>query len=181
VKDALDVHRALLAREVPHEVVRLPRMVLAADDIPGALQLPEGRVVAVRVYHADDALVAVLVRAGSLPHPAAVLNALGARTLRAADPDTVNRMTDFAASLVCPALLPDDIDVLADTCIGQHEVVYTATGDSGTALGIPVRALLTTSRARVAELCAPVPPAIDLDDENHRAIELSTARQRDWR
>src|SRR5580765_7744998 len=111
MKDALDVHRSLLAREVPHEIVRLPRLVLSADEIPDASELPRDRCVAVRLYFADDTIVATLVRAGELPHPGAVLAALGARTLRSVPPEVVNTVTDFAASLVSPVLLPDDVPV----------------------------------------------------------------------
>jgi prolyl-tRNA editing enzyme YbaK/EbsC (Cys-tRNA(Pro) deacylase) len=177
MKDALDVHRSLLAREVPHEVVRLPRLVLSADELPDALDLPADRCVVARVYHADDRLVAVLVRAGQHPHPAAVLEALGARTLRSARPDVVNIHTEFAAALVSPVLLPEPMPVLADACIGHHEVVYTATGDGGTALGIPSRWLLTTTHASVAELCVGGSPVIDLDVE----LGDSTRPARDWR
>ena len=163
--DALDVHRALLAREVPHEVVRLPRLVLSADEIPEAMGLPANRCVAVRLYMADERPAAVIVRAGELPHPGAVLAALGARTLRAARPDLVNQVTDFAAPLVCPVLLPESMPVLADSCVGHTDVVYAPTGDGGTALGIASRWLLTTSRASVAELCAPDSPTVDLSDD----------------
>lgn len=160
--DALDVHRSLLAREVPHEVVRLPRLVLAADEIPDALGLPAARCVAVRMYLADELPVAVIVRAGTLPHPSAVLAATGATSLRSASADLVNQVTDFAAPLVSPVLLGDDVTVLADSCVGQAEVVYAPTGDGGTALGIPTRWLLTASRAAAAELCAPESPTVDL-------------------
>jgi len=178
MKDALDVHRFLLAAEIPHEVVRLPRLVLSADEIPEVLDLPPERCVAVRLYQADDGLAAVLVRAGDQPHPGAVLSALGARSLRSAPRDVVNAATDFAAALVSPALLPADIPVLADACIGHAEVVYAATGDGGTALGIPTRWLLTVSRARVAELCGPEHPTIDLDDLDADADELLGQRHR---
>jgi prolyl-tRNA editing enzyme YbaK/EbsC (Cys-tRNA(Pro) deacylase) len=170
--DALDVHRALLAREVPHEVVRLPRLVLSADEIPDAMGLPASRCVAVRLYAADDNLVAVIVRAGELPHPGAVLAAVGARSLRAARPELVNRVTDFAAPLVCPVLLPDSVTVLADSCVGHTDVVYAPTGDSGTALGIASRWLLTCSRAAVAELCSPDSPTVDLADDVPGAARL---------
>jgi prolyl-tRNA editing enzyme YbaK/EbsC (Cys-tRNA(Pro) deacylase) len=163
--DALDVHRALLAREIPHEVVRLPRLVLSADEIPDALGLPASRCIAVRLYLADEAPVAVIVRAGELPHPGAVLAAVGARSLRAARPDYVNRVTDFAAPLVCPVLLPESVTVLADSCVGHTDVVYAPTGDGGTALGIASRWLLTSSRAAVAELCSPDSPTVDLSDD----------------
>jgi prolyl-tRNA editing enzyme YbaK/EbsC (Cys-tRNA(Pro) deacylase) len=165
MKDALDVHRSLLEREVPHEIVRLPRLVLSADEIPPVLDLPRSRCVAVRIYHADDHLIAVIVRAGELPHPAAVLAAAGARSLRIARPETVNVETDFAAPLVCPVLLPEHMRVLADACVGHEDVVYAATGDGGTALGIPSRWLLIASRAAVAELCAPGSPTVDLADD----------------
>jgi prolyl-tRNA editing enzyme YbaK/EbsC (Cys-tRNA(Pro) deacylase) len=170
--DALDVHRSLLAREVPHEVVRLPRLVLSADEIPDAMGLPPESCVAVRMYLTDVGPVAVIVRAGETPHPGAVLSAVGARSVRAARPDDVNMVTDFAASLVCPVLLPESVPVLADSCVGHVDVVYAPTGDGGTALGIATRWLLTASRASVAELCAPSSPTVDLADEIQDAINL---------
>jgi Cys-tRNA(Pro)/Cys-tRNA(Cys) deacylase len=181
MKDALDVHRSLLAREVPHEVVRLPRLVLSADEIPDVLDLPRQRCVATRLYVADDALVAVIVRAGELPHPGAVLAALGARSLRGADSSAVNAATDFAGSLVCPVLLPESMTVLADACVGHVDVVYAATGDGGTALGITSRGLLTASRARVTELCLPSSPTVDLTDDLDTEMRQLASRRRDWR
>jgi prolyl-tRNA editing enzyme YbaK/EbsC (Cys-tRNA(Pro) deacylase) len=94
-----------------------------------------------------------------------VLAAVGARTLRAAHPDLVNRITDFAAPLVCPVLLPESMVVLADSCVGHADVIYAPTGDGGTALGISSRWLLTSSRASVAELCSPQSPTVDLADD----------------
>lgn len=188
MKDALDVHRSLLAREVPHEVVRLPRLVSSADEIPAASGLPAERCVATRLYEADGLVVAAVVRAGELPHPGAVLTALGARTLRALPAEVVNQVTDFAAGLVSPVLLPDTVCVIADSCVGHHEVVYTATGDAGTALGIPARWLLTASRAKVAELCAPTavavgatPAAGGAPEEFDAEILALPPRTRSWR
>jgi prolyl-tRNA editing enzyme YbaK/EbsC (Cys-tRNA(Pro) deacylase) len=181
MKDALDVHRSLLAREIPHEVVRLPRLVLSADEIPDALGLPSERCVVVRIYHVDDGTAAVIVRAGETPHPGAVLAALGARTLRLARPDEVNALTDFAAPLVSPVLLPDSIRVLADACVGHIDVVYAPTGDSGTVLGISSRWLLTASRAGVAELCLPDAATVDLAAEMQVDVRQLAQRLRDWR
>jgi prolyl-tRNA editing enzyme YbaK/EbsC (Cys-tRNA(Pro) deacylase) len=181
MKDALDVHRSLLAREVPHEVIRLPRVVLSADEIPDALGLPAESCVAVRIYRADDQIVAVIVRAGDTPHPGAVLAALGARTLRQAGADEVNALTDFAAPLVSPVLLPDSVRVLADACVGLTDVVYAPTGDSGTVLGISSRRLLTASRASVAELCLPDAPTIDLAADLGDDTRQLAQRLRDWR
>ena len=181
MKDALDVHRSLLAREVPHEVVRLPRLVLSADEIPDVMGLPAERCIATRIYHCDDHLVAVLVRATEQPHPGAVLAALRGRSLRAAEPGVVNAVTDFAATLVSPLLLPGDMPVLADACVGHVDVVYAATGDGGTVIGIPSRWLLTATGAVVAELCSPSSPTVDLADDIDIDVDALVARRRDWR
>jgi prolyl-tRNA editing enzyme YbaK/EbsC (Cys-tRNA(Pro) deacylase) len=185
MKDALDVHRSLLAREIPHEIVRLPRLVLTADEIPEAMGLPRERCVAVRLYQADETLVAVVVRAGDLPHPGAVLSALGATSLRSVRPEIVNEVTDFAASLVSPVLLPTDVRVVADACVGHHDVVYAATGDGGTALGIAARWLLIAAGAAATELCSPLNPTDGLDPVLDATIDAEmrqlSERQRDWR
>lgn len=164
MKGALDVHRALLAVDVPHEIVRLPRVVLSADEIPDVLALPRARCVAVRMYEADDALAAVMVRAGDVPHPESVLAATGARSVRPAAPDRVNRDTDYAASLVSPLLLAPEVEVFADACLADVDVVYTATGEGGTVLGIPLKSLLLAAEARVDEFCAPS-TGLDAGDE----------------
>lgn len=171
MKDALDVHRLLLAREIPHEIVRLPRPVSSADEIPDALGLAPQRCVAVRMYVADDRPVAVIVRAGTTPHPGAILTASRSRSLRTARPEMVNDLTDFAAPLVSPFLLPDDVLILADACIGHADVVYAPTGDSGTAVGIASRWLLTASRAAVSELCLPEAPGSATDDLDEELAE----------
>src|SRR4051794_26994532 len=181
MKDALDVHRSLLAREVPHEIVRLPRIALAADEIPDVLGLPARQCVAVRLYHVDDRVAAVIVRAGDQPHPGALLAAFQARSLRSVRSAEVNAITDFAAPLVSPVLLPESVTVLADACIGHSDVVYAPTGDSGTVLGISSRWLLTASRAVVAELCLPAAPAIDLATTLNDDTRQLAQRLRDWR
>jgi prolyl-tRNA editing enzyme YbaK/EbsC (Cys-tRNA(Pro) deacylase) len=96
-----------------------------------------------------------------------------------ARPQAVNAATDFAASLVSPVLLPEDILVLADSCLGQVDVVYAPTGDGGTALGIPTRWLLTASHAATGEMCAPTSPTVDLSEDMADDGRLSE-QLRDW-
>lgn len=177
MKDALDVHRSLLAREIPHEIVRLPRPVTSADEIPEVIGLASQRCVVVRMYVADDNPIAVIVRAGTTPHPGAVLTAARARTLRTARPEIVNELTDFAAPLVSPFLLPDSMLVLADACIGHADVVYAPTGDGGTAVGIASRWLLTASRAAVTELCLPEAAGSAIDDLDEELAEALLPRE----
>ena len=178
---ALDVHRALLARDVVHEVVRLRRPVQSADDLPDALGLPPERCVVTRCYVADGAVVAVLVHPGEVPDPVALLDALAARSVRAASAAEVNAATDCAAGLVSPVGLPAAVRVLADSVLadspqGDSDVVYTAAAEGGVALGIRVADLLAVTGALLAPLSShPRRPAerwdgvLDLDDGAEQA------------
>jgi prolyl-tRNA editing enzyme YbaK/EbsC (Cys-tRNA(Pro) deacylase) len=152
MKGALDIHRELLAHDVPHEIVRLPRVVLQADELPDAMGLAPSQCLALRMYVADGDLVAVGVSAGRTPDPTALLGTLGARSLRPASAQEVNARTDFAAGLVSPVLLPDDVPLYVDASVGAYDVLYTPTGDTGTALGIHTGDLLVVSGARVADV-----------------------------
>ena len=163
MKDALAIHRELLAQGVPHEIVRLRRIVLTADELPEALGLSSGQCVAVRMYEADDELAALCVPAGATPAPSAVLQATGARRIGVAPVDRVNAATQFAGGLVAPLLLPDDVRIVLDASLASREVLYTPTGESGTALGIHSRDLLRITGALVCNLLTPRPVDIDAD------------------
>lgn len=174
MRGALDVHRELLARDVPHEVVRLPSRVTSADDLPAALGLEQG-CVAVRCYLVERegrcSFAAVLVPAGAVPGPQALLDALAARSVRPARPEQVNATTDCTAGLVSPVGLPPDVEVLADTALELSPTSYCALGEGGVALGIRTTDLLAVTGAGTAPLTEPsqAPASIDL---LHRTLDL---------
>lgn len=153
MRGALDVHRELLARDVPHEMVRLRGTVAAdADDLPRALDHSPTCCVAVRCYVTDQGFACALVGAGAVPHPQALLDALDAGTLRPATPDEVNAATEFSAGLVSPVCLPDTAAVVCDSALLRCDVVYCPLGEGGVALGIRTRDLLAATGARVVGL-----------------------------
>jgi Cys-tRNA(Pro)/Cys-tRNA(Cys) deacylase len=171
MKDALAIHRMLLERETLHEIVRLPIPITNADDLPKA-GLPAGRCLATRVYSLTTRttlttrghrLAAVIVVAGATVGTEPIRRALGARTIRPAGADQINSVTEFAAELVCPVLLPMSMSVLIDQWVSDRlhndDVVYTATGESWTALGIRAADLLSASGARPVDLTPAVPTA----------------------
>ena len=181
MKSALDVHRELLARGVPHEMVRIRGTVaLSADDLPRALDVDPLSCVAVRCYVTDHGLAAAVVPAGQVPEPTALLDALGARTLRAASAHEVNLATDCAAGLVSPVGLPADLPLVADAALSAREVLYCPVGEGGVALGIRTADLLAASGARsVALTPLPLPEhdrpswsagaqVLDLDEQAER-------------
>jgi prolyl-tRNA editing enzyme YbaK/EbsC (Cys-tRNA(Pro) deacylase) len=182
MKDALAIHRMLLERETLHEIVRLPSPITSADDLPKA-GLPSGRCLATRVYTVTTRtslttrghrLAAVIVLAGATISIEPVRLALGARTLRPADADQINSVTDFAAALVCPLLLPDSMSVLIDRWITDRlhddDVVYTATGESWTALGIRAADLCSASGARPVDLAPAVTTTVPVPRRGHKSI-----------
>ena len=158
MRAALDVHQDLLARGMPHEVIRLRTRVTTADDLPRLLDVPAG-CAAVRCYAVERAggtgLAAVLVPAGVVPDEAVVCDALCAVAVTPATDDQVNTGTGFAAGLVSPIGLPAHVEVLVDVALTEHEVVYCALGESGVALGIRTPDLLVASGARTAPLTGP--------------------------
>jgi prolyl-tRNA editing enzyme YbaK/EbsC (Cys-tRNA(Pro) deacylase) len=162
MKGALDIHRELLGREILHEIVRLPRVVLNADEIPDVLGIDAGQVVSVRLYVAGTRVLAAAVPADQVPDLEAVRQAAGVARIRPATIQEVNEATEYAAGLVAPLLLPVDISLYADPRLGRHDVVYTATGDTGTALGIGIAELLVATGARIADLVSP--SVIDVTD-----------------
>jgi prolyl-tRNA editing enzyme YbaK/EbsC (Cys-tRNA(Pro) deacylase) len=152
---------------VPHEVVRLPGRLLSADDLPAALGLEHG-CVAVRCCLVErpgrSSFAAVLVPAGAVPAPAALLDALSARSVRPARTEQVNAVTGFAAGLVCPVGLPPDVEVLADELLADSPTSYCALGEGGVALGIRTPDLLHVTGARTAALTGDAPRrTVDLD------------------
>ncbi|MCO6007291.1 YbaK/EbsC family protein [Actinoallomurus purpureus] len=146
MKDALSIHRLLLERQTTHEIVRLPKHIGCADDLPEVLGLPPFRCLCTRIflpyepgrlYTGRHPLVAVIVTAGSRPAPSVVAEALDVPEVRPAPVDLINEVTDYAAELVAPLLLPANVVMFVDqqaACV--DDVVYTATGEAWTALGI---------------------------------------------
>ncbi|WP_395111087.1 aminoacyl-tRNA deacylase [Actinomadura sp. SCN-SB] len=163
MKDALTIHRALLEREIQHEIVRLPIAISRSGELPGALGLPSERCLATRVFACNDVyrsrrfLTAAIVPAGSEPSAEAARLAVSARLIRPARADLINTVTEYAADLVCPLLLPDSVRVLIDRTLVESlpvdDVVYTATGEPSTALGIRALDLFALSRAEPVHLC----------------------------
>ena len=149
---AMDIHRELLARDIPHEIVRLPRVVLNAMELPESLRVPASQCVATRIYFVDDVPTAVAVPAMSTPEPGAILAALDAMTLRPATVEQTNQLTGYAAGLVSAAMLPKDIPLFVDARLDMTGVVYLPTGETGTAIGINGATFFRLTNARLAHL-----------------------------
>lgn len=141
MRGPLDVHRHLLAREVVHEMVHLPRTITTADELPDVLGLPAHRCLVTRVLSmiTDARRFVIVLPAGEEPAEEKWGRLLGG-ALRPARIAEVHQWTGYRAGLVCPIDLPDGIEVRIDaqpgSTTGDPDVVYLPAGDGGTAVGL---------------------------------------------
>ena len=151
MKDALSLHHLLLERQTVHEIVRLPRAISSADELPEVLGLPPGRCLCTRLYArpVECLLAAAIVPAGTWPAQEIVAEVLNVATVAPAGDDLINEATGYAADLVAPLMLPREITILVDQDVyGADDIVYTATGEACTALGIRTLDLFSLCAAK---------------------------------
>jgi Cys-tRNA(Pro)/Cys-tRNA(Cys) deacylase len=160
----LDIHQYLLEHDVHHEIVRLPRPAASAEHLAEVLGVTPRRCLAIHPFHAltpdGDILVLVLAPAdeplATTTLATALRDLLRAQLgpdaeLSAAGADLVSRRTDYVAGHLAPLLLPADVIVVSTRGILDlaTSIIYTATGDGGTALGIGATDLLNLCGAIV--------------------------------
>ncbi|MEO3873167.1 YbaK/EbsC family protein [Nonomuraea sp. B12E4] len=163
MKDALAIHRWLLAHQVHHEIVRLPRPMTCAEELPETLSAAPERCLMVTVLDAvtrfgHEVVTAVTSTVACPPRPGAVGGRLGLRKVRPASTHVVNSATDYADGLVCPLLLPESLPMfIDDRLIADDDPVFTATGERHTALSIRALDLLALLPGKMVDLCGSRP------------------------
>jgi Cys-tRNA(Pro)/Cys-tRNA(Cys) deacylase len=160
----LDIHQYLLQHDVHHEIVRLPRPAASAEHLAEVLGITPRRCLAIHPFHAltpdGDVLVLLLAPADATPDSTQLIRALGellrdhlgpAVELTVAGADLISSHTDYLAGHLAPLLLPADVIVVTTSGVVDlaTSIIYTATGDGGTALGIGATDLLNLSHAIV--------------------------------
>ncbi|GAA2375541.1 YbaK/EbsC family protein [Nonomuraea africana] len=167
MKDALAIHRWLLAHQVHHEIVRLPRPMTCAEELPSTISVAPERCVAVTVFETRGRLgrevVAVVSTVAHPPTPGQVGRLLGVRSVRPAPAFVINAATDYAAGLVSPLLLPHELPLLVDDRIpNDGGPLFTPTGERRTALRLHSLDLLRLLPSRPIELPRGVREAVAL-------------------
>ncbi|MCF6468210.1 hypothetical protein FAF44_07320 [Nonomuraea sp. MG754425] len=158
MKDALAIHRRLLAHQIHHEIVRLPRPMTCAEELPEAVRAAPERclmvtVLEVTTWVGHDVVVAVATPVSSPPRPGAVGGLLRARQVRPARAHVVNATTDYAAGLVCPLLLPESLPMYIDDRLPTDgEPIFTTTGERHTVLSLRALDLLGVLPGKMVNL-----------------------------
>ncbi|GII28713.1 aminoacyl-tRNA deacylase [Planotetraspora mira] len=163
MKDALAIHRWLLAHQIHHEIVRLPRALTSSEELPEVLGIGAGTCVSVRVFEVSSQdgrdPVAVVGTVDTPPKAKAVGALFRARRVVPASAFVVNSATDYADGLVCPLLLPEHLTILIDQRLidglDPDEPVVTATGERSTALRLRAFHLLDLMTGKPVDLTTP--------------------------
>jgi Cys-tRNA(Pro)/Cys-tRNA(Cys) deacylase len=173
----LDIHQYLLEHDVHHEIVRLPRPAANAEHLAEVLGVTPRRCLAIHPFHAPtpdgDVLVLLLAPADEEPDTTTFVLALREllrdrlgtdAELSVAGSSLVSLRTDYIAGHLAPLLLPADVIVVSTRGVLDlaTSIIYTATGDGGTALGIAATDLLNLSQAIIL-------PSDTPEDGNYRA------------
>ncbi|MFG2071628.1 Cys-tRNA(Pro) deacylase, prolyl-tRNA editing enzyme YbaK/EbsC [Nonomuraea maritima] len=158
MKDALAIHRWLLAHQVHHEIVRLPRPMTCAEELPETVSAAPERCLMVTVLEVAtrsgrEVVVGVTSPVSLPPRPGVVGGLLGARQVRPASSRVVNAATDYADGLVCPLLLPESLPVFVDDRLTTGpEPIFMPTGERHTALAVRGLDLLTLLPGKIVDL-----------------------------
>jgi prolyl-tRNA editing enzyme YbaK/EbsC (Cys-tRNA(Pro) deacylase) len=152
VRSFADVHDALRARGVEHEIIQLSSSSRTAELAAEALGVPVSWVVKSMVFMADGQPVLALVDGEATVDVEVLSRELVARDVTLARGREVRDLTGFRPGAVPPVGLATDIPVLADPAVFAPEVVYCGGGTTTAMLRIRAADLEGLLAARVARI-----------------------------
>jgi Cys-tRNA(Pro) deacylase len=154
VRSCDDVHDELAAKNVPHEILRLPSSSRSAQLAADGLGVAVGEVVKSLLFVLDDERpVLALVTGDATVDADALARGTGAAEARLARAREVRETTGYHPGAVSPCALATDVPVVADPAVFAAEVVYCGGGTETTMLKIrsaDLDALLEPRRLPIA-------------------------------
>jgi Cys-tRNA(Pro)/Cys-tRNA(Cys) deacylase len=155
MRTSVDVHNALVEREIPHELVRVRGRLRHPDRIAGILGLASSQVGRVLLYRGEHGVVAALLPSDRDPDPARIARGAGTDSLRAVTPARASDLTGFLYEALPPVPLPRNAAVLMDRSLSRQEVLYFPGGEASTVLKIRGPDLAKATGAKVLSLGRP--------------------------
>lgn len=149
-----DVHDALAARGVEHEIIHLPSSSRTAQLAAEALNVPVSTVVKSLLFVADGQPVLALVDGEATVDAAALTRELGVREVMLARGREVRDLTGYKPGAVPPFGLATDMPVVADPAVFAPEVVYCGGGATTAMLRIGARDLQELLAPRMAPIAS---------------------------
>lgn len=142
----------LRRKNVPFRLHRFSQSTRTALEAARALGTTPDRIVKSVLFLADGQPVLALVSGAHRVSTDKLARACGADRVRAADPETVARLTGFPAGAVPPVGHVTPVLVFMDDALLVPDLVYAGAGDPNTLVAISPQDLLRVTSARVVEL-----------------------------
>jgi prolyl-tRNA editing enzyme YbaK/EbsC (Cys-tRNA(Pro) deacylase) len=148
VRSFSDVHEALAAQGVAHEIIHLPSSSRTAQLAAEALGVPVSDVVKSLVFVVDAQPVLVLVPGDATVDTEVLVRELGASEVVIARAREVRETTGFKPGAVPPVALATKLPVIADPAVFAPGTVYCGGGTTTTMLRIGSADLETLTAPR---------------------------------
>lgn len=152
MRSSVEVHNALVERDVPHEILSTRGRMRAPERFSVLLGLPPQDVAKVVVLESDAGPVAAVVPAGLEPDPSLVAAALGLGPVAAASPTRASELSGYLMEAMPPAGLPRGFRVVIDRSLDRDAVLYFPGGEPQGILKVRGHDLIAGVGARVADI-----------------------------
>jgi prolyl-tRNA editing enzyme YbaK/EbsC (Cys-tRNA(Pro) deacylase) len=152
VRSSTDVHEALAARGVEHEIIRLPSSSRTARLAADALGVPVSAVVKSLVFVADGRPVLALVDGAATVDTGALTRELRASDVALARGREVRDLTGYKPGAVPPVGLATALPVVADPAVFAPAVVYCGGGSTTAMLRIRAADLRELTEATIVPI-----------------------------
>jgi prolyl-tRNA editing enzyme YbaK/EbsC (Cys-tRNA(Pro) deacylase) len=136
MRSSVDVHNALVERDVPHELFSARGRLRTPDRMAAVLDLSSSEVGRVVIFEGNEWPVAAIVPSGTEPDPVRVRRASGQQSVTAADESRSAELTEFLPEAIPPAGLPGEFLVVIDEAMNRDDVLYFPGGEPRAVLKI---------------------------------------------
>lgn len=152
MRTSVDVHNALVERDVPHELVPVRGRLRKADRIAAIFGLDPTEVGRVVLYEGDARLVAAVTSVAERSDGARVASAAGMSSAREVRPTRVSALTGYLHEALPPVGLPAEVGLILDQPLADAEVLYFPGGEPTSVLKIRGPDLVRATGASVASI-----------------------------
>lgn len=152
MRTSVDVHNALVERDVPHELVPVRGRYRKPDRIAAIFGLDPEAVGRVVLFEGDGRVVAAVTSAAHRPDGSKVAAAAGIGRVREVRAARASELTGYLPEALPPAGLPSEVSLILDEPLASAEVLYFAGGEPTSVLKIRGQDLVRATDAAVAKI-----------------------------
>jgi len=152
MKSSVDVHRFLLEKGVPHEIVPVDVATRTCETAATELGLAAREIAKCVFFEADQHPVQVIISGDRKVNYDRLERALGTEEARLASPEQVLDWTSYPLGATPPVAIEEHCRTLVDKGLLDKDVVYTGAGGLNSILKLKVQDLIKLTGAEVVDV-----------------------------